>query len=199
MTTTARYVFLSQINFLIFLFVCLLLSPHYLFESNEGGISNFGVHSLTIVPYSLAFGLASYYSFKATYSLVGHPKRVRIFRISLRLLSTLYLLTLLSTYPYKLNGVFDLFHQAIGIIFVIYVLIFGGFLVTKIRFDPINCLAYLIQLSSFVLAVINFFDLVHLLFVSEALTSIGFGIVLVRSTDSITAILNTKKSSRHSG
>jgi hypothetical protein len=39
--------------------VCVAILPHFLFERNEGGISNYGIHASTAVFYTLAFSLSA--------------------------------------------------------------------------------------------------------------------------------------------
>jgi hypothetical protein len=107
---TYRYTLYSQLSLGVFLLVCLILQPHYLFERNEGGMSNFGVHWPTVVPYSLAFWSCGLLILLAARHLPNRVKSYRSVRSVLVLLGAFAIITVLTTYPYKLNDFFDNLH-----------------------------------------------------------------------------------------
>jgi len=48
----ARDLLVSQCTFFAFLALCIVLMPGILFRRNEGGMSNYGIHTVTVIPYS---------------------------------------------------------------------------------------------------------------------------------------------------
>ena len=48
----AAHIALGQISFGFFITVCVALPPGFVLKSNEGGVSNYGVHLKTALPYT---------------------------------------------------------------------------------------------------------------------------------------------------
>ena len=57
-TRAVTYIVWGQILFVLFIGVCVALHPGIVLKSNEGGVSNYGIHIKTALPYTLALGLA---------------------------------------------------------------------------------------------------------------------------------------------
>src|SRR5437762_574500 len=94
----SKYLLASQISLYGFLTICTLLMPQFLFERDQGGISNFGIHSLTVVPYSLGFGLCAIFILLAANSLPISIKSYSAVKRALFAVAGLCVLAVFSTY-----------------------------------------------------------------------------------------------------
>jgi hypothetical protein len=182
----ARSVRYGQLMFAGGLLLCLALMPHFLFERNEGGVSNYGVHALTVVPYTVAFGAFSLSLLSAARSLPPTTRSASAIRRCLTLLAGLLFLALVSTYPYKLNHVLDNVHIAAAIALVMAEVIVGGWFVLRLARDRLNLVFYGVQLIGFGLSFLTFIGSLHVLFASQLVMSLGFGVVLVRTIAHLT-------------
>lgn len=181
MRSAARLLAYAQLALLLGLAICLILLPHFLFESNEGGISNFGTYAKTIVPFTLGFGACGLLTIWATFSLPRNAKSYKDVRSALLILGVLYLFVLGSTYAYKVNHILDMVHVYASIALVIWNMVFGTWLSLFVVRDSINITLICIQFVAFTLAVLTYVGTVHTLFIAEVLLSAAFGVLLVRS------------------
>ncbi len=174
----ARYLLLSQVSFFAFIGICIAILPKFLFEHNEGGLSNYGVHPSTVVPFSLAFILCCVFLIQAA-RLV--PIIYNHFRLSLLALASISLLVLITTYPYKMNAVFNNLHIDTAILIVCYQMLTGFWMALLVCKDRLNAIALGCQIVGFLLAALTFLGRVHLLFAAQLLTGLAFGVILVRT------------------
>lgn len=183
------YVLFSQLALGFFLLVCTVLDPHYLLSRNEGGTSNFGTNRLTVVPYSLALWLCGIFLLLAAHNLTKHAgSRVNLKPI-LSLLGVLYILVVLSTYPYKLNLFYTRIHIAISIILFVSQLVIG------IRFailqsDWLNRSTLGLLFGGVMLSTMTLMGFLPILFISQIITAVAFAILLVRT---VFFIMNQRK------
>jgi len=178
-----RNLIIGQISFFVFIGVCTAIIPKFLFESNEGGISNFGVHNSTIVPFSLAFLLSIIFTVMAAEKIKGHTKRLIQIRLVLYILASLTLLVLVSTYPYKINSTFKNLHILTGAIIFVFEMAVSFWLALVIYKNKLNSPILLIQLLGFLAAFFTLIGVLHLLFVSQIVTGLAFGALLIRSVN----------------
>lgn len=155
--------------------------PHYLFARNEGGVSNFGVHARTVLPYTLAFGLGGLLMLLAARYLPKHDKASRRLRIILNLIGGLLLLVLLTTYPYKLNKSLDTLHILSAQLLFITEIAAGCRFAIFVRKDVTNVILFGFQLLGTLLAALTLLGQLHLLFVSQIITGLAFAALLVRT------------------
>src|SRR5262249_42943798 len=148
---------------------------------NEGGVSNYGVHAMTIVPYTLGFGLCGAFTLYAAGQASAEPERYAGLVKPLVLLGALYLATLISTYRYKTNSTLDNIHIYISITLVITEVVLGVWLAVHVVRDRINWALLTAQGIGFALGVLNYLHLIHILFAIELVTSLAFGALLVRT------------------
>lgn len=180
--TAVRYILLSQISMWAFLTLCTILMPHFLFERNEGGVSNYGVHALTIMPYSLAFGLGGLFMLAAAHSLSPAMKPSgREVRIVLSMLGCLLLLVLLTTYPYKISRLYDNLHIFTSILLFVTELLIAAWLVARLLSDRVNVMLFGLQIFGSLLSLFTLLGLLHVLFVSQFIVGLSFGVLLVRT------------------
>lgn len=186
-----RYVALSQIAFAFFLAICVAIHPGLVFKVNEGGMSNFGVHAKTVVPYTLALGCAGVLALWATRLIRTTTTAARDFRVLLTTYSWLILLTLVTTYGYTLNAPLKYVHVAVGVAIIVFESAASLWMYRALR--SLRAVLF-VQLVGFVLAALTFFGALHVLFLSQILTGGGFALLLVRTCRHVTA--STKGASR---
>lgn len=182
MTSKAvRYLVIAQLSLFGFLFVCFLLLPTFLLRSNEGGVSNYGVHFLTVIPYTLAFGLCSIYTYLAARELPANSSTHTNLRRVLLCLSVLFFVLLLTTYPYKLNQMWNNIHIYAGVVLMVYEIAVGIWLAAFVAQGYLTILILLVQLVGFILAAFTFYGVGHHLFIAESVASLAFSVLLIRS------------------
>jgi hypothetical protein len=175
-------VILSQISLFACWGVCVLLVPTYLFERNEGGVSNFGVHAATVVPYSLAFLLSGFFVLRAARAVVPVDDPCRRFRAELHVLACLLLIVLTSTYAYKANALLHGVHVAAGVTITCFESLASVWMVAVVVRTAVAVLLLGAQLIGFTVAALTLFGTVHLLFAAQLLTSLAFGLLLIAAS-----------------
>jgi hypothetical protein len=187
MHRAVRMAMFAQLSLFFFLTVCFLLMPHFLLESNEGGVSNYGVHAKTIVPYTLAFGLCGGLTLLAVQDLPRDIPNRRMLQWVLSLAGTLYILVLISTYAYQLNNAFDTIHEYAGVALFLLEVIAAIWLVRMRVHDTLQILSFAVLLTGFTLSALTYFGYLHVLFIAEMLTNLGFGVLLVHTLGRVVA------------
>ncbi|HVA52889.1 MAG TPA: hypothetical protein VNF05_05190 [Acidimicrobiales bacterium] len=169
----------SQIAFVLFIAVCVTLHPGEVLKSNEGGLSNYGVHLKTVIPYTLALALASALSFRATRSLHAARRESRHFKLLLRVYSGFTMLTLLTTYGYTLDTPQRDLHVAVGVAITVF-----EFAASLWMYDVVRhlILVIVVEVAGFVLAALTFFGALHVLFLTQVLIGGAFALLLVRTS-----------------
>jgi hypothetical protein len=182
-TAAVRDVTLGQVSFAFFIAICVALHPGFVLKSNEGGLSNFGVHTKTVLPYSLALALAAGFSLRAASLLRGQTtSSLRVARL-LRTYGALIVLTLVTTYGYTLNtGLKDL-HVGVGVVITVFEFVASLWMYRELR--SLHLVA-VVELCGFVLAVLTFFGVLHVLFLTQLLIGGSFALFLVKATRTLT-------------
>ena len=178
--TVARYLALSQLNLFGFLIICTVITPGFLFKHHEGGASNYGVHDTTVVPYTLAFLLCSIFIMRAA-RLLSSVARLKRFRYALYVLAYLFLLVLISTYPYKLNGFLDNLHIGIAIVLFYFETGMAVWIALVLLKDRLSKSLLAVEIIGFLTASFSLGGAVHILFVAQVITAVSFGALLVRT------------------
>ena len=177
----------SQIALFSFLAVCIVIEPAYLFSRDEGGLSNFGVHGATVVPYTLAFLLSAMFVARAASLVIVVDRTTRSFKAMLVTLTFLLLLVLASTYAYKTSQLLHGVHIAVGVVMLCFESAASVWIVIHLAREPWSVIALGVQLLGFVLAALTFFGQLHVLFVAQLLTSLAFGALLIRGVHLVEA------------
>ncbi|MFY9783125.1 MAG: hypothetical protein WAK12_06295 [Acidimicrobiales bacterium] len=174
----ASLVAFGQVGFAVFIGLCVVLHPGYVIKANEGGISNFGVHLKTVVPYSLALVLPAGLTYRASRLIDASSDPLGYLRTVLRFYSVLILLTLLTTYTYKIDTAFRDLHVGVGVVITIFELGASLWMYRELR----ALVAVLsLELVGFVLATLTIFGALHLLFATQMLSGVAFAILLVQT------------------
>lgn len=174
---------LGQVGLAVLIAACVALRPGLVLRANEGGISNFGVHATTVVFYSLALGLPAVFSALAARRLGDTHDRVHQLRTTLLCYSALITLTLVSTYPYRLDAALTDLHDALGIILTVFESLVSVWMCHVLgRFR----LVLAAQLAGLLLGGLTMIGVLHLLFVSEMISGFAYACLLVLTTQRLT-------------
>jgi hypothetical protein len=171
----------SQLSLAFFSIVCVALHPGFVLKGNEGGFSNYGIHIKTAIPYSIAFLLAAFYALKAGRELASSDPSVRLLRRLLMTYSALMVLALVSTYGYTLNGTLKDFHFVIGGAVMVFEPVASAWLYAHLRGIKWDGLLFAIEIAGLTLGMIDFFDVLHVLFLAQVLMAAAFGFLLVHA------------------
>jgi hypothetical protein len=177
-----KYILISQLCLLLDLAICLILIPHFLFARNEGGMSNYGIHLKTVIPYSLGFLLAAFFVIRAALTIKNSSASLRRLRRLLICYFIILLLILISTYGYKTNIYLKDTHIVVTIATFWFELLSALWLCWVFLRDKMNIFLLVCQFIGLIIGSLTFFGSLHLLFTSQLITIITFGAILVRSS-----------------
>ncbi len=178
----ARWVATGQIGFAAGVGICVAVSPHLVLHANEGGISNFGVHAATVVPYSAALLVPAILTFRASRQ-VGSYSEERRLREILTVYSALLLLTLVTTYSYKIDTPLKIVHVGVGVVLTLFEM--GSALWMSREIHALYGVV-IVQFAGFILAALTIVGVLHLLFVTQLIVGLAFALVLVRTCQVLT-------------
>jgi len=173
------YVATGECAFLLFTVVCVSLHPGFVLKWDEGGMSNYGLHIKTAVPYTLGLGLLVLFSAWAGSLYVDRDRRSRGLRVLLYTYAAVVSSVLLSSYVYSLNRTLEDLHYMLGGLLVLTVA--AGSL-WMYRLWPATSFAsalLLVQLFGDVLALLTGLGSLHALFVAEIVSNVGFASLVV--------------------
>lgn len=179
--TAAGDVLAGQVAFFTFTALCVALHPGFVLKANEGGISNYGIHLKTVIPYSLAFATPSVMSLRAARRLHVTEGAAFPLRGALRLYAALLVTTLVTTYPYSLNDALKDLHDAVGVAVVVFEMVTGALIVRALHRGRA---VLAVEFAGFVVGAITFVGAWHLLFVAQIVTGVAFAVILVTATQS---------------
>lgn len=144
------------------------------------GLSNYGVHLETVVPYSLALGLGGGLALASARSMIASDEVRRHLQFILNSYGALVLMILASTYGYRLNPSLRLVHVTINVITALFLSGASTWLFVRVL-SRSSAFWLVVQLAGFVLAVVDFLNLLHVLFIAQLLIGVGFGVLVVRA------------------
>jgi hypothetical protein len=173
----AHWVAMGQMGFAVGIGLCVILSPHLVLHADEGGISNFGVHAKTVVPYTVALMLPAVLTFRAS-RLVGSRSREGHLRAILTVYSGLILLTLLTTYTYKIDTPLKIVHVGVGVLLTVFEM--GASLWMCRQMHALYGVV-VVEFVGFVLAALTIVGALHLLFATQLIVGVAFAIILVQA------------------
>jgi len=173
----------SQVCFVALLGVCVALKPGLVIKRDEGGVSNYGVHWETVIPYTLAYALDAGLLVRAA-RLLDSTASAGLRRVFLAL-SLLLVLTLVSTFDYTSVAALHHVHDVIGAVLVA----FEGASVpwlwrlTRRRFAA--DVGVLVTFAGLVLCLLASVGAWHALFVGQVFVIAGDAPLLVGATKSV--------------
>ena len=170
---------LSQVALSGGLAVCVALEPGVVLAANEGGVSNYGVRGATVVPYTLAFASCALFLWLAARAVPpALPARGRL-AAGMEATAAAFAVVLASTYPYKLDRALDDLHLALAVLLFLIQLVFVTWLTLTAHPRWPQAAFWLLWSVGFVLGGTTIAGAVHLLFVAQAMMTIGFALVTV--------------------
>jgi hypothetical protein len=175
----ATFVAAGQWGFAFGVALCVVLRPGFVLKVNEGGVSNYGVHVRTAVPYYLALTVAAVGAYLAATRARDSMELPQRFRALLLCYATLIVLALASTFGYTLDKPQRDLHVGVGIVLTVFEVLASLWMYRERRGD---LGLVLVQLAGVVVAALTIVGLVHLLFVSEIVTGASFAVLLFRTT-----------------
>lgn len=180
-----RYLILSQVSLYGFLGICGFINPAFLF--GEGGASNYGVQSATVLPFTLAFVFSGVFLIWATRFIPKVPETSLRVRRALWVQAFLLFAVLISTYPYKLNLTFKYIHITMGVLLLIFNIVLVSWVTLRLYRDKINILLLTIESLGFLITFLTLSGLIQWLFVAQTLTSLAFSVFIIRLGKLITS------------
>jgi len=190
MREVKNYLGLSQILLLGLLLICSFIVPSV--AISNGGASNFGNHLSTVVLYILSFSLCSFFLILAAVKLIQMSRSLRIVAGLLLLLSLLYMLVLISTFPRRISWTYSVIHDDLAIILFAYEFLLSLWLVVKP--NNINVIAaFLIELGGSFIALLTVLNFFNLLFVGQTVAGLGFALLLITRLPYKAELILTKK------
>jgi hypothetical protein len=162
--------------------VCIAIRPRYLVSANEGGISNFGIHAVTVVPFTAAFVAAAALLFAAARTSAPRSGLDRRFGTALRALSAVLVVVLVSTYDYKAAVWLHDLHVDVAIAATLYESALAVGVVAAVTRDSADLAALGVQLAGLALAACSLAGWLHVLLVAQLVGSAGFAVLVIRAT-----------------
>lgn len=178
MKQVTKYVLLSQASFLAFIIICIAIMPGYLFETNEGGMSNYGVHIETASFYTAAFMSCSFFLFKAK-QVLPQTGQTKTFAYALVYSAVSLLVILLSTYVYKINRFFTVVHIGLSSLILFSYLVIITMLLFKNHKSWAVIVIYTSLLAGLLLATLTLLGIYHVLFIAQLLILLSYGGLLI--------------------
>ena len=181
-----RFAVLSQLTLGVFLAVCVLLMPRFAFGAREGGVSNYGVHVATVIPYTVAFVSSASFLFLAGRRL-RYTNGLQCAALGFEVVALMLVVVLVSTYPYKIDGTLADVHLGAAIGLFCAELPLVAWLASFVSSHPWRVVVWLGRLAALswlvgaVMAVVTLLGFIHLLFLGQAVMSAGFAVVVIAS------------------
>lgn len=179
---TVTFIVRGEAAFLFFVGVCVALHPGFVLKRNEGGMSNYGLHLKTAVPYTLALGLLALCSVRAASLLDRSEERSRRLWLVLTCYSAILLLVLVSSYFYSLDTGLKDTHFVFGTALIVFAGTASLWMLRVGRPSALDWISLCVQLLGDVLALLSAVGAVHLLFLAEMLANLGLASLLVRTS-----------------
>ncbi len=180
----SQFVAFGQIALGLSLFIALLITPRYFFASDQGGVSNYGAGDQTRPLFIAGFGAAAAGAFIASLKLPNRFNKSYTLKISLCLLSVLYLLVLFSTFAYKSDASAERLHLWAALVLFLFMLGQSLWMWRSRSGDKRLAAAFALFGIGWFIGILTAFEIVHLLFTAQILSGISFGYMLTRTVRS---------------
>jgi hypothetical protein len=184
-TRAVTYIVWGQILFALFIAVCVALHPGIVLKSNEGGVSNYGIHIKTALPYTLALGLLAFYSRRAAVLYSKSDALTRRLRGVLTAYSVIVIVMLFSTYVYSLSHILRDIHIGFGTGLISFESFAAIWMFSRLRGRFWDGVFLLMELAGALLALVTIVGVLHVLFLAEELANTGFACLLIHTAQRI--------------
>jgi hypothetical protein len=179
MTKIARYFSYSWAGLFGSLLICALLDPQVVVK-NEG-ISYFGNHWITLLPFAIGMGIASYFVYRAAYLLPLRNARQHLIKEALTTISILLVGVVVT--PFSINTFLNACHTLISGALFILELLLAGWLVLQTPRSWLHYGLLLVQSAGALLAMLSLAEVVHFMLTGQLLTQIAFIWLFVRTME----------------
>ncbi|MGC2486318.1 MAG: hypothetical protein WA359_08755 [Acidimicrobiales bacterium] len=171
----ASFVVYGQVCFLVFIAICIAVRPGFVLKLNEGGISNYGPHIETGIIYTLALvGLAEFSRRAATLYRRDLDPNAQRFRRVLYFYCVFVIAMLLTSYVYTINHTLRDLHFAFGTVLILFEAGSSWWMFRLFRRFVWDGVYLLFQLGGSIVCLVTIVGAIHVLFVGEMVTFIGF-------------------------
>jgi hypothetical protein len=171
----------GELAFLFFTGVSVALHPGFVLKWDEGGMSNYGLHIETVIPYTLGLSMLTAYSWRAARLYAGADRRSRRMCSVLTAYGAVVLSVMLSSYFYSRNIELRDLHFSFCTLLVVLVCVASLWMYRLWLPSRQSNLLFSIQLLGDLLALLTLVGALHVLFLAEMLSNIGFFALLVRT------------------
>lgn len=178
MMVKPRYILaLSQIFFGLSIFICLILIPRYFTEADQGGISNYGTEPTTSPFFIFGFLSAALgVAYAAFYTKVSRSQK-----INLTVLAAMYLLVMVSTFAYRVDGSQESRHQLAALMLIIVMTVYFMLSRSSIAGSVASKAASLLYIVGLILGLLTSVNITTQLLSAQILTGVSFGYLLCAS------------------
>ena len=166
---------LGQVLMAASLAVCVGLHPGLVLKKNEGGLSNYGIHLRTAIPYSIALLAAGV---SCLYVAASDIRLSRSDHVILLVYGLSMIAVLFSSYPYLINHVWHTLHVDCGVVLITWEFFTAWWLTLRSHFRQ-RWIWQLGQSAGSVLLLLTFTGQLHDLFVAQVMTGTCWGVVMI--------------------
>lgn len=170
-----RILILGQALMVASLAVCVGLHPGLVFKKDESGLSNYGIHLRTAIPYSIALVAAGG---SCLCVAAGDIRLSRSDRAVLLVYGVSTLAVLFSTYPYQVNHFWHTLHQDFGVVLITWEFFTAWWFTLRSHFRQ-RWIWQFGQSAGSILALLTLAGQLHALFVAQVMTAICWGVVMI--------------------
>lgn len=170
---------LAEVGFFVFLMVAVIITTAA-FQHNHG-LSFYGEHWNTAVPYGTGFMVCDYFLLNAAAMLPRDPRELRPLAWGLRVLALLLLAVLLT--PDTVNSFFNDSHLIASAVLFVYELSFAGLLAHRTGATVTTIVFLLVESAAAVLAMLSNLHVVYYLSEGILIFQLVFSTHLVYGVD----------------
>jgi hypothetical protein len=155
--------------------VCVGLHPGLVLKKDEGGLSNYGIHLRTAIPYSIALLAAGA---SCLYVAAADIRLSRSDHVILLVYGLSMIAVLFSTYPYLINHAWHTLHVDCGVVLITWEFFTAWWLTLRSHFRQ-RWIWQLGQSAGSVLILLTLVSQLHVLFVAQVMTGTCWGVVMI--------------------
>jgi len=171
-----KYLALSQASLFGLLFICCLIIPSIVIKN--GGVSNFGNHLSTLIPYVLSFLLAIAFIFMAANTIQRKSVKLNRLALILYILGLLYFLVLISTFPRRFDFIYSDIHDYLGIALFAYEFFISIWFLLKEKSQS-TIIFFIVEVIGSMIGFLSILKYIHFLFIGQFIGTVGFGFLLI--------------------
>lgn len=173
----------AQSSFFFFLMIAIFITTAGF--SNNHGLSFYGEHLSTAVPFGLGFVMCDFFLLRAADALPKNRQPYNKLALLIRVLTVLLIFILLT--PDTVNTFFDWSHIIDSSVLFLFELCFALWLSVKWYHDRLTWLLLTIQFVAGILALLSQFHIIFYLSEGILFFQLFFGLLLIRSTAKLLA------------